>query len=327
MKKFLSKATVILTTLSLATTTPVYVYANQYNEANTNTQAKAIVQNGLCKATDGKWYYYKNNKVDTTYTGMAKNSYGWWYVKKGKLDTTYTGMAKNDYGWFYMTNGKLDTKYTGMAKNKYGWWYITKGKLDTTYTGVAKNQYGLWYIKNGKLDTTYTGVANTKNTTYFVTYGSAVPRVDVSENKQEEYIVDLGNKQTTTVKGCFNTAYEDEVIRLVNEYRAENGLNPLEKQTILSDNTDIRGYEISNLFSHTRPNGLSCFSVLDNCGYWGMGENIAVGQRTPEAVMNAWKNSPGHNANMLNPNWKYIGVSTFQTNTGYGIYWVQMFGR
>ncbi len=115
--------------------------------------------NGMNKGSDGNWYYYKNGKLDTSYTGMAKNKYGWWYVKNGKLDTTYTGMAKNQYGWWYVKNGKLDTTYTGMARNQYGWWYVKNGKLDTTYTGMAKNEYGWWHMKNGKLDTTYTGMA------------------------------------------------------------------------------------------------------------------------------------------------------------------------
>ena len=117
---------------------------------------------GLCKSSDGIWYYYKNGEVDKTYTGMAKNVYGWWYVKNGKIDFTYTGMAKNTYGWWYMKNGKLDFTYTGMAKNTYGWWYMKDGKLDLTYTGMAKNVYGWWYMKEGRLDLTYTGISTNK---------------------------------------------------------------------------------------------------------------------------------------------------------------------
>ena len=131
----------------------------------------AVQLNGLCKAADGKWYYYTNNKIDTSYTGMAKNAYGWWYVKNGKLDTSYTGMAKNQYGWFYMKNGKLDTSYTGMAKNQYGWFYMKNGKLDTSYTGMAKNQYGWFYMKNGKLDTSYTGMAKNQYGWFYMKNG------------------------------------------------------------------------------------------------------------------------------------------------------------
>ena len=114
--------------------------------------------NGLCKGEDGNWYYYKNNVVDTSYTGMAKNAYGVYYVKAGKLDRSYTGMYLYSGKWVYVNSGKYDTSYTGMAKNSAGWWYMKNGVLDRTYTGMAKNQYGVWYMKAGKLDTTYTGM-------------------------------------------------------------------------------------------------------------------------------------------------------------------------
>jgi len=121
--------------------------------------------------TKNGWEYQKNGKIDTSYTGMAKNVYGWWYVKNGKLDTSFTGMAKNQYGWFYMKNGKLDTSYTGMAKNQYGWWHIKKGKLDLTYTGVDKNQYGYWYMQKGKLNTKYNGKVSYNGKTCTVVNG------------------------------------------------------------------------------------------------------------------------------------------------------------
>ena len=126
---------------------------------------------GLYKADDGKWYYYVNDEIDNTYTGLARNEYGWWYVKEGKLDNTYTGLAHNEYGWWYVANGKLDVKYTGMAKNEYGWWYVTNGKLDLTYTGKAQNEYGCWYIKEGKLDITCTGLVKIQNEWWYVAKG------------------------------------------------------------------------------------------------------------------------------------------------------------
>ncbi len=126
---------------------------------------------GLNQAPDGKWYYYKNGIVDTTFTGMAKKADGVWYVKAGVLDTTFTGMAKNAYGVWYMKNGKLDTTYTGLAKNAYGVWYMKDGKLDTTFTGMVKNAYGIWYVNKGKVDTTYTGMATYNGLLIYVKAG------------------------------------------------------------------------------------------------------------------------------------------------------------
>ena len=151
------------------------------------------VLTGLCKASDGKWYYYTNGKVDTSFTGMAKNANGWWYVKAGKLDLTYTGMAKNANGWWYMKNGKLDLTYTGMATNangtwymkngkldtsvsgliktNIGWVYLTKGQLDTDFIGMVKNAGIWWYVNKGKIDTTYTGLAKNSNGTWYMKNG------------------------------------------------------------------------------------------------------------------------------------------------------------
>ncbi len=125
---------------------------------------------GLAKNEYG-WWYIRNGKLDKTYTGMAKNQWGWWYVRNGKLDTTYTGMAKNEWGWWYMKNGKLDTTYTGMAKNQWGWWHMTKGKLDTSFTGISSNEYGRWYIKKGKLDTSFTGTLKFNGIDYRIVKG------------------------------------------------------------------------------------------------------------------------------------------------------------
>ena len=123
-----------------------------------------------------------------------------------------------------------------------------------------------------------------------------------------------------------------DLVQLVNEYRAEKGLAPLTVMTDLSDASFLRSYETAYYFSHTRPNGESCFSVISNKSiYNGMGENIAAGYATPEAVMKGWKESSGHNANMLG-NYDCIGVGCFITkgNGSYGqyrYYWVQIFGK
>jgi len=80
--------------------------------------------------------------------------------------------------------------------------------------------------------------------------------------------------------------------------------------------------------SHTRPNGTSCFTVLSELGvgYSASGENIAAGQKTPQAVMESWMNSSGHKANILNPDFTHIGVG-YAEGGNYGTNWVQLFVR
>lgn len=117
-----------------------------------------------------------------------------------------------------------------------------------------------------------------------------------------------------------------KVADLVNQERAKAGLAPLEVKVNLQTAAQVRAKEIEKSFSHTRPNGSSFSTVLAENGvdYRGSGENIAWGQRSPEEVMNGWMNSDGHRANILNKNFKYIGVGYHVNSNGTG-YWTQLF--
>ena len=85
----------------------------------------------------------------------------------------------------------------------------------------------------------------------------------------------------------------DRVIELVNQERTSRGLQPLLKHDGLMVAAAARAKELSQRYSHTRPNGSECFTILWHLGidYGYAGENIAMGQRTPEIVMNDWMNS------------------------------------
>lgn len=121
------------------------------------------------------------------------------------------------------------------------------------------------------------------------------------------------------------SAYVNEVLKLVNKYRASNGLPPVSLDNAICSAAEIRAKEIVRSFSHTRPDGRSCFSVLSDNGisYNGAGENIAYGQDTPDKVMTAWMNSDGHRANILNGSFTKLGVGIY--SSGGTIYWAQLF--
>ena len=120
-------------------------------------------------------------------------------------------------------------------------------------------------------------------------------------------------------------SYENEVIRLVNEIRAENGLKPLTANWELSRVARYKSQDMADnrYFSHTSPTYGTPFQMIKAFGlsYRSAGENIAYGYRTPKAVVDGWMNSSGHRANILNASYTQIGV-------GYvagGHYWTQMF--
>jgi len=114
----------------------------------------------------------------------------------------------------------------------------------------------------------------------------------------------------------------NEVLKLVNAERTNNGLAPLTLDSELVSAADIRSKELNILFSHTRPDGRDYTTVLSKA----TGENIAKGQTTPAQVMNSWMNSAGHKANILNPNYKSIGIGYYKANDG-TTYWVQLFSK
>ena len=120
-------------------------------------------------------------------------------------------------------------------------------------------------------------------------------------------------------------AFENEVIRLVNDQRAKNGLKALNTNWELSRVARYKSQDMVShrYFSHTSPTYGSPFQMIKAFGltYRTAGENIAYGQRTPQDVVNAWMNSSGHRANILNASYTQIGVGYVPS----GHYWTQMF--
>ena len=121
------------------------------------------------------------------------------------------------------------------------------------------------------------------------------------------------------------TAYEAEVVRLVNEIRNKNGLKPLSEDWQLSRVARYKSQDMKDkkYFSHTSPTYGSPFQMMKSFGitYRSAGENIAKGYASPKAVVDGWMNSSGHRANILNSSFTHIGVGYVSG----GNYWTQMF--
>lgn len=124
----------------------------------------------------------------------------------------------------------------------------------------------------------------------------------------------------------YSEKYAKEVLDLINEERAKVGAAPLAANDTLNEVAKVRAKEISTYFSHTRPDGSSCFSAIEglNIRWKALGENIAGGIKEPDRVMNAWMHSEGHRANILNDTFEIVGIACYNYNGSY--YWVQYFG-
>ena len=112
--------------------------------------------------------------------------------------------------------------------------------------------------------------------------------------------------------------FKAEVIRLVNVEREKANVAPLQQMDVLFTMADVRAGESAVSFGHTRPNGTRCFTIFGEYGltYKAAGENLASGYKKPEKVVSAWMNSSTHKANILDPEFSYIGIGYYEDTAG-----------
>jgi Uncharacterized protein with SCP/PR1 domains len=212
--------------------------------------------------------------------------------------TTKTNCVGNDCGSTNAPTTKDTAKNTAATKDTT--------KNTTTATDTTKNTVA---TKDTTKNTTTTkdttkNTATTKDTT-----------------KNTATTKDTTKNTVTTNTNTSASSYAQEVVNLVNAERAKGGLSALSVDAKVASAAQVRAAEIKTSFSHTRPDGRSCFTALAEAGasYSGAGENIAIGQKTPSEVVTAWMNSEGHRKNIMNPNFKYIGIGVD------GTAWTQFF--
>lgn len=150
----------------------------------------------------------------------------------------------------------------------------------------------------------------------------ADPIVRTADDQASDADVELQATYTTlNIPGTELYSEAFDVVDIVNQERAKLGRAPLTMDRDLMEAAMQRAAECVVSFSHTRPNGTTCFTISSKA----MGENIAAGNVTAAATMEQWMNSDGHRENLLRSNWSSIGVGAFRAQNG-STYWVQLFG-
>lgn len=124
---------------------------------------------------------------------------------------------------------------------------------------------------------------------------------------------------------CYVDAYANQAIALINAQREAAGVPPLAINTTLVSAAQIRAKELTQNFSHTRPDGSISFSAF-NVSYSGAAENIAAGQWSPEWVVDSWMNSEEHRANIMDARYTQTAIACiYDPDSPYEYYWVQLF--
>jgi uncharacterized protein YkwD len=125
--------------------------------------------------------------------------------------------------------------------------------------------------------------------------------------------------------------WRTEILRLVNQERQAQGLNPVTQNQTLEDQATEYACELIHYDFFGHVNEVTGSTLTDRAAesgydYWIIGENLAAGQLSPAQVMADWMDSPCHRENLLNPAFIELGVGV-RSGGDYGLYWVQEFGR
>ena len=280
---------------------------------------------------------------------VHRQTYGWEnkWAKDGQVSGT-VGQAKRLEG---ITITVDNPKYSGGIRYKthvqsFGWMNWTEnGELSGTYgrakrleaiqielTGEMKNHYDIYYRVHAQ-SFGWLGWAKNGESSGTAGYAKRLEAIQILLVPKNSDTSQFEDGKKAYIKGTPTANYStqaQEVLAQCNAQRQANGIAALSLDPELTKAANIRAQEIATLFSHTRPDGRKCFTVLDQIGYsyWSAGENIAAGYGNSSAVMNGWMNSPGHRSNILNVGFKRLGVGyVYIPNSEYGYYWVQIFSN
>ncbi len=174
-------------------------FENSYGGGNTNNGGTTNKYSDGLNEIEGELYYFKNNRIDTSYSGLAQYGNEWYYIENGKVNWNYTGLAQRGNEWFYIEKGKLNWNhsgiveynnlveynkqwfyvergrlnwnYTGLGQSGNDWYYIERGRVNWGYTGLVQKGNEWFYVKGGKLDWSYTGLVQKGNEWFFVRNG------------------------------------------------------------------------------------------------------------------------------------------------------------
>lgn len=219
--------------------------------------------------------------------------------------------------------GKVSGYQVYLKSSKKGKYKLVMGMKSRTYKFTKLKKNKTYYVKVRAFRTKGARITFGKSSVKKIgKYKASAPKPTTKPTKAPGQ-----NSQTTSDKDA--QKYAKEVLTLVNKERKAEGLTELTLDDTLCAAANKRAKEIVEKFSHTRPDGKDCFSVLSEYDYTytNCGENIAAGQSTPAEVMDSWMNSEGHRANILTKEFTKLGVGYYKVSTGYTYYWVQLFSN
>ena len=146
-------------------------FENSYGGGNTNNGGTTNKYSDGLNEIEGELYYFKNNRIDTSYSGLAQYGNEWYYIENGKVNWNYTGLAQRGNEWFYIEKGKLNWNHSGIVEYNNQWFYVERGRLNWNYTGLGQSGNDWYYIVGGRVNWGYTGLVQRGNEWFYIENG------------------------------------------------------------------------------------------------------------------------------------------------------------
>ena len=348
MKKFLSLITALIITLSLLT-----VQASAASPKLNKSQVNLPIGYSVTLKVSGtsskvKWSVKDSSVASIKSNGdysvkvsgkKAGSTYVYAQVDKKNLKCKITvkkSFISTSSSTLHMKKGKSKTVTISVKGDKNVAYAVSNPDICSVKWGKSwdgdKIKLTISAKKDGSAQVTVYNKKAKKSTAktisvYVDSSASASGDTSQSAKNEKQSAVIFGDTDNSKA----NTAADpsemvSQVIDLVNKERAAAGKSELTASAELNQAAAVRAEEITQTFSHNRPDGSKCFTAIKDAGfsYSSAGENIAMGQRDAEDVMNSWMNSPGHKSNILG-DFTNIGVGCYYCNGYY--YWIQIFTK
>ncbi|WML32193.1 CAP domain-containing protein [Neobacillus sp. OS1-32] len=258
---------------------------------------------------------YRNNNDNDVDVNLFNNN-----RKRNNRDTISAYQTTLDSAQYPHTRAILieDARYQYVPVNP-GSWSNNTGLLQPFQPYAGQQQYSMAKPPVQHAVPNQTQPRSTNQTQ------QAPKQVQPAPNQNQQAPKQPSTQQNNPTATGTVSQYAQQVISLTNAERRKQGLSELKADTLLGSVAQRKANDMqqNHYFSHTSPTYGSPFDMMRDFGvtYKAAGENIAQGQRTPQEVVNAWMNSPGHRANILNAKYTHIGVG-FESA---GKHWSQMF--
>ena len=249
--------------------------------------------------------------------------------------TQVYGLSGNDT---LASDGKSDVLLVGGSGSDS---LIMSGGNGTLSGGAGADTFELTYSVDKKLSAVIEDLVPSEDKIVVNFDGNTPPQISTVTSGTDVILRDGDGNFNVTLNGVRDNDYLDnnisdeawEVLRLTNVEREKENLPALTMSDGLTAGAQIRAQEISTLgdkmkeYGHTRPGGLSAFTVLQK-KYLTVGENLEAGASSPEAVMGKWITSASHYTNIVNPDFLKLGVGYVENDSDQSnqrFYWTQMF--